>query len=441
MKTRQRILAILLFALPFLSCSLLQAQSDTPQDLQRSLPGPDSSESIDALLLEAQQALNREEFRVAIASLRAAIAQRPDDAQLHFQLGYALSRLDQYPAAAAEYRRALAIDPALAPAHVNLGLVLMDSDPVSAADSFRRAAALQPGQARPRYLIGQALERSGRFTEAVMDFEAAALLAPQDAPINAAFAWSLLRANRFAEAERQFRKAIALRTMPDDLDRGLALALLRQENYAAAAQALSGYLSFQPNDRQARLDLAAALQGADRIDEALAELDRADLGVPPSVESLSLRGAIFAKQKKWKESVAVFEKAVAASPNSARLYAALGHARMETRDFPGAERELLRSLELDPAAIGPLRDLAATYHAAGECPAALSALDRLGQRETPAAVHWFFRAVCYDKMRQQPEALAAYQKFIELDGGRSSDQDFQARQRISILQREIGNRR
>ena len=123
------------------------------------------------------------------------------------------------------------------------------------------------------------------------------------------------------------------------------------------------------------------------------------------------------------------------------MHAALGHAKLESRDFGGAERELRHSLELDPAALGPLRDLAVAYHLSGQCPAALATLDQLAQRETPAAVHWFFRALCYDKLRQQPEAVAAYQKFLELDGGRNPDQEFQARQRLRILLRELENRR
>jgi len=70
-------------------------------------------------------------------------------------------------------------------------------------------------------------------------------------------------------------------------------------------------------------------------------------------------------------------------------------------------------------------------------PRALKALDMLAERETPNAPAWFVRAICYDKLRRKPEALAAYQKFIELDGGRDADQNFQARQRIRILRHEL----
>jgi tetratricopeptide (TPR) repeat protein len=254
-------------------------------------------------------------------------------------------------------------------------------------------------------------------------------------------AQALLRAGRAPEAEAQFRQTIALPGDTADAGRGLAQALLRQEKHAEAAQAFAAYLAGHPGDLQARFQHAVALQEIGQFDEAFSELDRIEQGAAPSPDTLELRASIFVRQKKWKEAVALMEKAIAASPDNARLHAALGHAKLEARDFAGAERELRRSLALDPAALSPLRDLALAYHLSGQCPAALAAFDQLAQRETPAAVHWFFRALCYDKLRQQPQALAAYQKFLELDGGRNPDQEFQARQRLRVLQRELQNRR
>jgi tetratricopeptide (TPR) repeat protein len=398
-------------------------------------------DSLAPLLAQAQQALDREDYAAAMVLLQTIIAARPGDALPHFQLGYAHSRLQQYAEAAAEYRRALALDPSLGPAHLNLGLVLLDSDAASAADSFHRAATLLPDQARPRYLAGQALERAGKATEAISDYEAAVLLAPQEAPIRSALAWALLRAGRAAEAEAQFRRTILLPGDTTDAGRGLARALLRQNKYAEAAQAFAAYIAGHPGDVATRFEHAVALQGIGRFEEALAELDRVEQSAVPSTDTWELRAGILVQQRKWKEAAALLEKAIAASPGNARLHGALGHAKLESRDFGGAERALRQSLELDPAALGPLRDLAVAYHLSGQCPAALATLDQLAERETPAAVHWFFRALCYDKLRQQSEAVGAYQKFLELDGGRNPDQEFQARQRLRILQRELENRR
>ena len=69
--------------------------------------------------------------------------------------------------------------------------------------------------------------------------------------------------------------------------------------------------------------------------------------------------------------------------------------------------------------------------------AALGAMDRLAKMETPKPGSWFVRAICYDKLSRKAEAIEAYQKFLDLDGGQHDTQDFQARHRILALQREL----
>jgi len=68
-------------------------------------------------------------------------------------------------------------------------------------------------------------------------------------------------------------------------------------------------------------------------------------------------------------------------------------------------------------------------------------LDELDRRETPGAGSWFIRATCYDRLGRKAEAVAAYEKFVALDQGRSENQGFQARQRIRILARELEHKK
>jgi len=50
----------------------------------------------------------------------------------------------------------------------------------------------------------------------------------------------------------------------------------------------------------------------------------------------------------------------------------------------------------------------------------------------------FVLATCYDHLRDRPKALEAYEKFLELSQGKSLDHEWQARQRIKLLRRELG---
>ena len=84
------------------------------------------------------------------------------------------------------------------------------------------------------------------------------------------------------------------------------------------------------------------------MDDALAELDRADRGAEPAADSLKLRGSISMQQRNWAAAAATLQKAIAMSPGDAELHAWQGHTQMELRNYELAESELKRSLTLDP---------------------------------------------------------------------------------------------
>ena len=74
-------------------------------------------------------------------------------------------------------------------------------------------------------------------------------------------------------------------------------------------------------------------------------------------------------------------------------------------------------------------------------PATLAVLDRVAQGEPPSAGELFVRALCYDKLQQTKAALDAYQKFLDADQNRNSDQVWQAQQRIRVLKKTLEKKR
>jgi tetratricopeptide (TPR) repeat protein len=447
MKTSRRNLAtfvlIALFAPPRVLALNPQTSPAAPANSQSSQTKAQQAPASGAdplapLLAQAQGALDRKDFAAAIPLLEKIASAKPDDALPRFELGFAYSGLGKNPQAIAEYRQAISLDPKLAPAHLNLGIALLDSDPAAAAESFRRAAELLPGQGRPIYLLGEALEGSGKRSEAIEQYRAAAALMPKDDAILFALARALLADGKSVEAESGFRQLLALQPDSAPARLGLAESLLRRQKAAEAVDFFGDYLQKVPDDRHARFERAVALQDLKRFDECLGELDRLDQGQAPTAESLKLRGSIYLQQKKWPEAGASFEKALSASPDDAQLHLWMGQTKMELHDYAAAENELRRSLALAPANSDALRQLVGVYYLSGQYEATLSTLDLLAQRETPAPLDWFFRALSCDKLGRRPEAAAAYQKFLELDRGQRPDQEFQAQARLKLLLRELG---
>jgi Flp pilus assembly protein TadD len=431
-------------ALTLLSCLALSfAATAAPQATQKKPPTPQQKKNgerpdpLRVLLDQAEQAIEKKDYAAAMPLLRSYLAQRPDDALAHFQLGYAYSHLGRGEEARAEYSTAIKLNPKLAAAHLNLGLELLEHDPAVAIEPFRHAADLLPDQSRPQYLLGLAFERAGNLNAAIEAYQAAERLDDKDYEIHFGLGRALLRAQRAAEAEAEFRAAVGLRVNSAPARLGLGDSLLAQKKPEGAAEELAAYLHLQPEDRENRLQRVSILIDLTQYSEALAELDRADSGAPLTLQSYKLRAQILLKQKQFPQSAEVLQNALALAPRDAELHARLGRIRLELRDFPPAERELRQALLLDPGQTDALRDLVAVYYLSEHYPAALEALDLLAKREEPSAGSWFVRATCYDKLGKKAEALAAYEKFRALDQGRSDTQDFQARQRIRLLTREL----
>ncbi|HEV1994706.1 MAG TPA: tetratricopeptide repeat protein [Candidatus Acidoferrum sp.] len=422
--------------------------NQSPANAQSSRPKPAAqaksqkvANPLNDLLEEAQRDIDKNNFEVAIAPLQKVIAEQPEFAYAHFQLAYVYTALKRTDEARAEYARTIAIDPKMSEAYLNLGMMLLDKqEEVAAVAPLRKAVELLPAQSRPRYLLAVALDRSGDRAGAAESFEALLHLDPNDITAIDYLAWGALRKGKPEEAEARFRRALEVQPNGPEARRGLAQSLDAQKK-AEAAGAYREYLELMPNDSEARARLIHLLVEEKENDEALAELDRLDVGKQPTLEALKLRADVQIAGKKWDGSIATLQQALALAPNDAQLHGGLGRILLQKRDFAAAEKELRVALRLDGKNLTYFKDLSSTFFLGGNYPAALATLDEIAKVEQPGAGVWFVRAICYDKLNQPKLALEAYQKFLALDRDKNPDQVWQAKERSKVLQRMLERKR
>jgi Flp pilus assembly protein TadD len=216
---------------------------------------------------------------------------------------------------------------------------------------------------------------------------------------------------------------------------------LEAQNKPEAADAYRKYLDAMPQDSAARARLIHLLLNAQKYDEAVAELDRAQAGKPASLDSLRMRADIQIAQNNLTGAIATLQQAVALAPRDAQLIGGLGRVYLQKRDFPAAEKQLKVALQLDVNNLMYLKDLGSTYYLSGNCPATLATLDMIAKAEQPTSGAWFIRALCYDKLHQFKPALAAYDKFLALEQGKASDQIWQAQERSKVLRHMLEAKR
>jgi len=134
----------------------------------------------------------------------------------------------------------------------------------------------------------------------------------------------------------------------------------------------------------------------------------------------------------------VLTQGVQAAPQDAEMPTWLGHAKIELGEYPAAIQILAKAYANHPESPDPLRYLINAFYLNEDYSATIGAMDRLAKMETPKSFSWFVRAICYDKLGHKPEAVDAYQKFLDQDHGEHDAESFQSRRRMQALQRELG---
>lgn len=401
----------------------------------------ESQDQNNPLLTRAQSDLDNQDYEAAAEKYKDYLASHPQDAQIHFQLGYCYTALQKADLARTEYEKATELDPKLAPAFLNLGLTELSGDPEAAADAFQHASDLMPGQERPKLLLATALVHSGKTDEAIAQYQAAEMIDPNDAQLHRDFGATLLNANRLTDAEKELRAALTLDSQDEEANLMLGRCLLAEKKYDDATAQMDLYLKFKPDDDKARFTFVSALIDAAKYDEALAELGRASQSAQESLPALKLRFDALAGEKRDDEALATLSKAAALAPQEADIPAKMAQMYLARKDYPDAAKQFLAVLKIDPQNTLALTGLASAEYSANDYGDALKAIDLLSQREPLSVQTLFVRADCYDKLGNKPEAADAYDKFLAANTDRNSDMYFAASERSRVLRRELGKKR
>lgn len=436
-------------ALAALSSALLvrPAAAQGASTTHKHVPADPEAQALDRLLNDAQSAVDRQDYATAAQDYQDYLAKKPDDAEVHFNLGYVYTAMQEPNDAKTEYEKAIELapdDPKMAPAYQNLGLTLLPKDPAAAVDPLQHSAELAPQDARTKWLLGMALENSGKLAPAIEQYQAAEKLNDKDFDTRLALGHALIAASRPADAEPELREALALRPDGPDTPRvhlELAQCLVAQKKNELAAAELAAYLQANPDDVARRLDRASLLVDLSKYDDALAELDRAANGKPETLRALQLRAHIYDQEKRSDDLIAVLQKAAGLAPKDASIPAQLGEVYLAKKDYPDATRALVVAYNLKPGTLDVLANLVTAEYQGGNYAGALQALDLLAKQKDLPAPSWFIRASCYDKLGQLAPALDAYQRFLQLNTDQNSDMYFAAAARARELTRELGDKK
>jgi tetratricopeptide (TPR) repeat protein len=276
--------------------------------------------------------------------------------------------------------------------------------------------------------------------QAVDNYRQAAEIDPKSA--NAELGWgrALALAGKLDEAAPHFRTAIAQDARYHDAL--LSLAELYEE-HKQIPEALAIYREF-PDKAEVQEHAGHLLLESQKYDEAVRQLEQAYQKAPTEANRKSLAAA-YLQVEQVAMALPLLEKAVADEPGNYDLRMGYAHALRDSKQYQAAAAQFNAAARLKPAETKTWNELGSMLYLSGDHEGALAALDQARQLGDNSPGNWFLTAIMLDGAhRSKPvlakQAIAAYQKFLAVSDGKSPNQEFQARQRARILQRELDKR-
>lgn len=385
---------------------------------------------------EGAKALEAGKYEAAADSFTKAIAADPRDYYAHFNLAMAYTYLHRDAEGLAEYRKTLEVKPGLYEAELNGGILLLrQKNPADALPLLEDAAAQKPKEYGPRFYLAEAQLQSGLADKATENFSLAAELDPQSAAAELGWGRALALEGKLDEAEPHFR--LAAKRDPQYRDALLSLAELFEENKQMAA-AIAIYREF-PENAAVQEHTGQLLLQSRKFADALPQLEQAYQKSPTPANRKALAAAYLQVQQ-IDQALPLLQKAVADEPANYDLRMGYAHALRDRKQYPAAAVQFNEAAKLKPAETKTWTELGGMLYMAGDHEHALAALVQARQLGDDSPGNWFLSAIMLDGAHQLKPALAAYQRFLALSQGKSPDQEFQARQRARIIQRELDKR-
>jgi tetratricopeptide (TPR) repeat protein len=378
------------------------------------------------------KALEQGKYEAAVAAFQKAIQAEPQDHTAYFNLALAYSLLDRDSEGLAAYRKVLELKPRLYEAELNAGILLMRlKRPAEALPLFEDAAAQKPSEFRPRQYLARAQLDTAAFDRAEASYHAALLLDPKSAESELGLAHSLTSQGKLSDAAPHYRQAAQLD--PQYREFLLELAQLYEKN-RQLAEAMAIYKEF-PEHPAAQEHLGSLLLENRQYAEAIPLLQAAYSQSPTNANRTALAAAyLFSDQVD--KSLPLLEQAVAAEPAHFDLRMMYARALRDRKQYPAAAAQFEQASRLRPSDAKTWSELGSVLYLTAAYEQSLAAFDRARELGESTAGNWFLRAIILDRMKQNKPALEAYRQFLTLSAGKSPDQEFQARQRIRILEKE-----
>jgi predicted Zn-dependent protease len=421
-----------------LSAFLLLACAVVPCFGQTQVPTATSQVSPEVAAAEA--AIVKSDWKTAEKTLAGYLVGHPDDARALFDAGYAADAQSQLDQAGAYYERAVKADPKSFEAQLSLGLLLARQGKMDEArPALEAATQLDAGGAGPlaKARAWRALAQIDKTQDpsaASSDLLEALKLSPETSRDTLLAAELAEAADQPDAAEAAYRRVLAKDDKNTEAEAGLAHVLMAKNQYAEAETVVRKALEQSPDDPALTAELARALAAQNKGEalpllQKLHEAHPADDNITRMLADVTAEAGEAAADK-------LYVQLLAAKPNDAALLIAHGQNLSRQLKYTEAYQVFTRATNLAPSDPDGWSGLAFAAYKLGRTSITLHALTIRSKYVPDNASTYFLWATSYDMLHDRQAAITYYHRFLEAAAGKFPDQEWQARQRLQVLEKK-----
>ena len=425
-----------------LACSSLiasQAPTSIPPGETQMAPSPSSAPS--PAVAEAEGLIAKADWKAVDAKLSAWLAAHPDDARGLFDAGYAADAQNKLDEAADYYGRAVKADSKSFEAHISLGLLLARQGKLDEArPELTAATELDPGdagttmKARAWRALAQ-IDRARDAAAASNDLLEALKLSPET-PRDTLLAGELAEAaNQPDAAEAAYRRVLVKDAHNPEAIAGLGHVLIASKQYREAEALLKAALEKTPDDPTLTAELATVLAAQNKA-AALPLLQKLHDAHPQDQNVTRMLAEVLAVSGDAGGSDHYYATLLAAHPDDPELLVSHGENLVRQRKYNEAFQAYSKAADLAPTNPDAWTGLAFAASKTSQPSVTLHALTMRSKYLPENSSTYFLWATSYDVLRDRPAAVAYYHHFLEAAAGKFPDQEWQARQRLSLLEKK-----
>jgi tetratricopeptide (TPR) repeat protein len=291
----------------------------------------------EAPLLLAESSIDVASAERARDALKIAAAKESGNPAIAVAFGLLAFHTKDFVSAQSEFQHALALDPSFSPASAALGNAWLQKGEIDAADrAFKTAADVSPLRSPRRIAYADFKLERGELAAATRILQNITTNAPDYLPARIGLAKVALRQKQFNDAERQLNLVLLREpSYPEAIFLRVEALIARGAPKPARVEA-EKLVSLYPSLPSAHLQLALAYLANSLPERAASSLGRAMALKPDFVEAIVL-SADLNVSKNPLETISLLEPLLQAHPDLVQAWLLLGQARLNIRDFDGAQ--------------------------------------------------------------------------------------------------------